>query len=267
MTSQEEFDSNDLLAQQIGIHGQAGQIAQQTAAQQYYTEEKEKSIADAQLEVNETLEKLYHMLRQDVYKYVDGQQQLMEWIPVADNKRVLTEEGVDRMMQAISFYINKENLLSNFNEDQINEIMLTFRKALNANHYTKYEVWFRIPTFEECKIILENKIQEQVKIKEFANELIGNNLSKDDIKKELLKKIEFTVHKEIKKIKEVKIKENLKEWELMFEGLAQMVFATLNRAWKGEERGSLRRHMNVTELLGARTPQPQQARGFKLWGR
>jgi len=47
-----------------------------------------------------------------------------------------------------------------------------------------------------------------------------------------------------------------------------IVFATLNRAWKGEERGSLRRRMNVSELIGASSSRPQQPKGgFFSWGR
>src|SRR3990167_7492335 len=125
----EEFDK---LAQQIGLHGQIGQQAATSAAAQYYIEEKEKSIAEAQLEVESTLERIYHKIKQDTYKDVgEGR---MDWVSLKDEKkRILTEEGVERIMQPMGFYINKENLLSNFSEEQINRIMLTFRLALSAN--------------------------------------------------------------------------------------------------------------------------------------
>ena len=40
-----------------------------------------------------------------------------------------------------------------------------------------------------------------------------------------------------------------------------MVFATLNRAWKGEERGSLRRHTNISEVIGQSPRQQMQETG------
>lgn len=41
---------------------------------------------------------------------------------------------------------------------------------------------------------------------------------------------------------------------MIFESLSQLVFAILNRAWKGEERGSIRRHTNISEILGKNSP-------------
>ncbi|HUU87843.1 MAG TPA: hypothetical protein VMX17_08830 [Candidatus Glassbacteria bacterium] len=259
MTTPEE---NEELLQQAAIAGQAGQIAQSAAAAQYYTEEKEKSIAEAQLEVEVTLEKLYHLLKQDVFRDVDKGR--MDWVAITDDKkRVLTDEGVDRIMQTMSFYINKENLLSNFSETQINNIMLTFRLALNANFFMRYNTIFRQPSFEECKAILENRLKEQKEIKKYAIEMLGEKPDEEKIKQEVFKEVENRIEKEIQKIKEEKRKENLREWELLFEQLSQMILATLNRAWKGEERGSLRRHTNISEVLGRTSPIQKEGGMFK----
>jgi len=59
----------------------------------------------------------------------------------------------------------------------------------------------------------------------------------------------------------------LSEFELLFEQLSQLVYATLNRAWKGEERGSIRRHTNISEIIGARPQQQQEGGLFSKWGR
>ena len=262
MVTQEEQDQTDQIMQQTGLATQAGQIAQQAAASQYYVEEKEKSIADAQLEVEVTLEKLYHLLKQDVWKDVDKGR--MDWVAIKDDKkRVLTDEGVDRIMQTMSFYINKENLLSNFSEAQINNIMLTFRLALNANFFMRYDTIFRQPPFAECKEILENRLKEQEEIKKYAVEMLGGKPDEEKIKQEVFKEVENRIEKEIQKIKEEKRKENLREWELLFEQLSQMILATLNRAWKGEERGSLRRHTNISEVLGRNVPVQKEGGMFK----
>jgi len=265
MVTEEEQNQTDLIMQQAGLATQAGQMAQQAAASQYYVDEKEKSIAEAQLEVEVTLEKLYHMLKQDVWRDVD--QGRMDWVAIKDDKkRVLTDEGVDRIMQTMSFYINKENLLSNFSEQRIDTIMLTFRLALNANFFMRYDTIFRQPPFAECKAILENRLKEQEEIKKYAVEMLGGKPDEEKIKQEVFKEVENRIEKEIQKIKEEKRKENLREWELLFEQLSQMILATLNRAWKGEERGSLRRHFQISEVIGGKPPSMQQSGGWFGFG-
>ena len=58
----------------------------------------------------------------------------------------------------------------------------------------------------------------------------------------------------------------LSEFEMLFEQLSQLVFATLNRAWKGEERGSIRRHTNISEIIGSRPNMPKESGGmFSRW--
>lgn len=262
MVTPEEQEQTDQIMQQSALATQAGQIAQQAAASQYYVDEKEKSIADAQLEVEVTLEKLYHMLKQDVWRDVD--QGRMDWVAIKDDKkRVLTDEGVDRIMQVMACYINKESLLSNFSEAQINQIMLEFRLALNGLHFQKYEIFFRIPTFAECKAILLQRFEEQKDIKKFAMEVSGLTPDEEQIKNDIVKENEGRIEKELANIQHTKTKENLMEWEMTFTQLSQLVRATLNRAWKGEERGSLRRHTNISEVLGRTTPIQKEGGMFK----
>ncbi|MHA1880880.1 MAG: hypothetical protein ACTSYG_10840 [Candidatus Heimdallarchaeota archaeon] len=255
-------EESEEIMRQAALVSQTEQAGQAAAAAQYYVEEKEKSIAEAQLEVEGTLDKLYHLLRQDVWKDVGRGR--MDWVPLEDEKkRVLTDEGVDRIMQTMAFYINKENLLSNFNETQINNIMLTFRLALNANFFMRYNTLFRQPTFEECKKILQDRLKEQEELKKYAKELLGVKPNEEEIKKEVFREVENRVEKEIQKIREEKRRENLREWELLFEQLSQMILATLNRAWRGEERGSLRRHTSISEVLGNTAPAQKEGGLFK----
>ena len=50
---------------------------------------------------------------------------------------------------------------------------------------------------------------------------------------------------------------------MIFTQLEALVEATHNRAWKGEERGSLRRHFNISEVIGGRPPMPEKK---SFWG-
>ena len=249
----------------VGMSNALAQQNQMNAQQQYVMQEQERSMFEAQTECETTLNKLYHQLSQDIFKI--NNQGEVEWSPIGDDKkRRLTDDGVNRIIELMSFYVNKENLLSNFNEDQINGIMLRFRLAFSANILMRYKIYFRQPSFEECKDIFKQRIKEKKQMKMFAAEMAGLNLNEEDVEKGLLKEYEDRMEYELVKIKEEKKKEMLSEFELLFEQLSQLVYATLNRAWKGEERGSMRRHTNITEMIGTR-PQQNQQGGFLGWGR
>lgn len=248
------------------MQGAVAQSQQQAQATQYYVQEQEKLFAEAQLECETTLKTIYYRLRQDILKPdKDGN---LGWIPIEDQtKRRLTDDGVERIMELMSFYINKENLLSNFSEEQINRIMLTFRLAFTGNILMRYKIYFRRPSFEECKAILEKRVEERAKMRAFASELLGKEVSEKTIKEEMLEEMEERIEYEIEKIREEKSKENLKEFEMLFEELSQMILATLNRAWKGEERGSLRRHTNITEISTTKPPVVEGRGGIFNWRR
>jgi len=246
----ENYDELERNIEETALAGQVGQQAQTVAAAQYYLNKQEQTLAEAQLEVETILEEVYHNLRQDIsYIRKDG---TLAW---KDNpnprKRILTDEGVERIMQLLKFYINKNTLLSNFSEEQIKQRMLEFSLALNANIFMKYEFYFRKPSLEECKEKLFKKLEEKQKIKKFANEFLGKPITEEQIRKDVFSEIENRVEYELKKIEEETKKNNLREYELLFVQLKSVVEATHNRAWRGEERGSLRRHMNVSEILGS----------------
>ena len=229
---------------------------------QYQMEEVEKNLAEAQLDCEETLTKIYHLLKQDVLK--PNAQGVLEWQPISDSKkRVLTGEGVDKLMQIMQSYINKETLLSNFDNKMIARRMLKFCLALNALLFMKYEIYFRSPSLKECQEILQSRIDENIKKRVMNLELLNKEVDKEKIKEEVLEEIEPQIEYEIEKIKDDKKKLNLREFEMIFTQLEALVEATHNRAWKGEERGSLRRHFNISEVIGGKSPIPEK-KGF--WG-
>ena len=252
------------VAEQVGLNAQANQatvLANQAKQLQYKMEESEQNLAEAQLDCQETLSKIYHLLKQDVL--TPNEEGILEWKEIEDTKkRVLTEEGVEKMMQVMQSYINKETLLSNFDEKMIARRMLEFSLALSAVIFMKYDVYFRSPLLDECKDILQNRIDEKNKRKKMNIELLNKEVDMDKIKEETLKEVEPRIEYEIQKIKQEKKKLNLREFEMIFTQLRALVEATHNRAWKGEERGSLRRHFNISEIIGGKPQTPEK----KRWG-
>ena len=260
---EEEYNE---VAERVGVHQAAQQgnlVANQNNQMQYQMEEQEQNLAEAQLDVEATLTKIYHLLKQDILKpNSDG---ILEWMNIADSKkRVLTEEGVDKIMQIMNGYINKETLLSNFDDKMIARRMLKFCLALNALMFMKYEIYFRTPSLEECQAILQSRIDEKIKKIKMNLELLGKEVDANKIKQGVLKEIEPQIEYEITKIKAEQTKLNLREFEMIFTQLEALVEATHNRAWKGEERGSLRRHFNISEVIGGKSNQMPEKKGF--WG-
>jgi len=260
------------VAEQVGLHSvtqQGNLLAAQSNQMQYQMEEAEQNLAEAQLDVTDTLTKINHLLKQDNLK-INEETKVLEWVAIEDSKkRVLTEEGVDKIMQVIQSYINKETLLSNFDEKTIARRMLDFSLSFSALIFMKYEIFFRIPTLDECKVFLEERIKDKIKKKRISLELQNKEVDEKKIRKVIVDELMERFEYEITKIKEEKTKLNLREFEMIFTQLKALVESIHNRAWKGEERGSLRRHFNISEIIGGRTQMPQKRSGgwFGIGGR
>ena len=262
---QEQYPYNE-VAEQVGLHHTAQQnslIADQTKQLQYQMEEREQTLAEAQLDCNETLSKINHLLKQDILKINDSG--VLDWEEITDSKkRVLTDEGVDKIMQIMQSYINKETLLSNFDDKTIARRMLEFSLSFNALMFMKYEIYFRTPSLDECKVIFKNRIDEKVKKKQMVVELQKEEFNEAQVRKEIVDDFIERMEYEITKIKEEQTKLNLREFEMIFTQLKALVESTHNRAWKGEERGSLRRHFNISEVIGGKAAMPEKKGWFGM---
>jgi len=257
------------VADQVGLHAQNQQgnlVASQTKQLQYQMEEQEKNLAEAQLDCEETLTKINHLLKQDVLRVnSDG---ILEWQGIEDaKKRVLTDEGVDKIMQVMQSYINKETLLSNFDDKMIDRRMLEFSLSFSALIFLKYEVFFRTPSLSECRDILKDRIDKKVEAKKMTAQIFHKEFDEKAEETKILAELEDRLDYEIQKIKQEQTKSNLREFEMIFTQLKALVESTHNRAWKGEERGSLRRHFNISEVIGGRSPMPEKKGGIFGWGR
>lgn len=252
---QEEYEN---LARSQAIKGQASENEARDSQVQHLFEQKEKGLAEEQLDVEVIIDNIYNLLKGKEFKEVDG---VKRWVEPEKRSKTLSDWGVHRIMQAVRFHINKNNLLSNYNEDQINRLMLRFTNELNDLVLLKYEKLFQTPSFEECKEILQGRISERAKLRKFVYETLGKDMSEEQIKEEFTKEIETKIEKEIEKIKQKEMKEKLKEYGLILEELEAAVYATYNRAWKGEERGSLRRHSHFSEIFSPSMSQPKQNTG------
>lgn len=260
---QEEFQRQQEMQTQAM---QNSALNNQQQQQQMFQEEREKGLAEAQLDVEEIIDTIHSLLQGKEYK--DDGKGYKEWVEPLDNSmKTLSDWGVHRIMQTIHFHINRNNLLSNFNEEQINRLMLSFTKEMNGLVLLKYEKLFREATFEECKDILDKRLKERAKLKKYAIEIIGKEADEDKINREVVEEVENKIEDEIRSIKQQQLRERLKEYGLLLEEIESQVYATYNRAYRGEERGSLRRHTTFSDIRATGIPQPQQRGGMFSWMR
>jgi len=250
-----ELMASQQLQQQMGANAMNTQ-------QQLMFQEQEKGLAEEQLDVEEIINNIYNLLQGKELR--DNGQGIKEWVNTGDSKRkILSEWGIQRIIQIVRFHINKNTLLSNFSEEQINRLMYHFTTEMNDIVLLKYERLFQEPSFEECQKIIQEKLEKREKIKTFAIELIGQTPDKEKIKRELAEEMEGRIEKEMEKININERKERIKEYGLLLWEIEQAVYSTLNRAQGGKERDTLRKHASFSEV---RTVNPDQKKGGGVFG-
>jgi hypothetical protein len=257
----EEEKTRIILNQQERETASKQQTAQLTQTQQaLLLGEQERSMIKDQLDLSEELERIEHLLKGDILKR-DSRGQLIWEAPEDSEMIILSEHGIHLIMNSISFYINKNTLLSNYDETTINAKMEDFASDLNDTVFMEYEKVFKYPTFEDCKKVLEARIENKTKLREFAYEMVGKEIKEGEVKKEIINELEGEIEREIDKIKEQIIKNKLKRFALIIREVQDAVHSTYLRAWKGDERRTLRQHINISEIKGGNiSPQREPSR-------
>jgi len=90
-----------------------------------------------QLELNDILERAEHILRGDVVAVKNGNVIWEKNINPKDN--TLNEYGVQKIMQILSSYVNRNTILSDYTPKEINEKVLDFGIELNNLFFMKYD--------------------------------------------------------------------------------------------------------------------------------
>ncbi len=215
------------------------------------------SIVKDQLSLGEELNNIHYLLK-GYTREVNEDTKELEWTPPKnDDLKILSNYGIQFIMNAISWYINKNTLLSNYDEDTILAKMEDFANDLNDAVFMEYEKVFHYPSFEQCKEVLMERLKKKAQIKSFSMELLGKEVVPEKIDQEILKEMEGRVEKEIEKIREQLIKDKLKRFAIIIREIQDAVHSTYLRAYQGMERSSLRRNTHITETHGTGLVNPQ----------
>jgi len=91
-----------------------------------------------QLELDNILERIEHLLKGDIIND-DGQGNVTYKKPDNNDLIILNDYGVQLIMNIISFYLNRNTILSNYQPERINEILYDLGNELADLVYINYE--------------------------------------------------------------------------------------------------------------------------------
>lgn len=235
------------------------QVAQ--SQQALFMQENERSMVKDQLDLNEELDKLEHLLRGHILTKTNNDQ--MIWVAPSDPEMViLSDYGIHLIMNTIIFYINKNTLLSNYDETTILTKMEDFAETLADTVFMEYEKVFQYPSFDDCKKIMLARLEHKTNLRMFTMELMGKKPNRETIESNLIFEMENRIDSEIQKIKEQIIKNKLKRFMILIREVQDAVHSTYLRALNGQERKTLREHIHISESRGGFGMQQKQGGGF-----
>lgn len=237
--------------------------------QDMFIENQEKSMIKEQLDLNDIILRMDYLLR-GYYMGPDDNGEITWKKPQSEDMKVLSDYGVQMIMNTVSAYLNQNTLLSNFKDEQIAQKMKNFADELTYAIFLNYEKIFLYPSIEKCLEEIKERVKKQAMITKASYE-IQNNTDKtfDEIYAEKLKLIEKTIETEVIKTRDRLMAEKLKRLPLLKRMIIDAVHTTYNRSWNGQERSSLRQHMNINEArgFGVSPMMPKKGGLFSSWGK
>lgn len=111
----------------------------------------DNNLIEYQLDLREILDRIYHLLKGHQIKE-DAQGNIIYSDPIDSNMIVFNDFGVDLIMNIMSFYLNRNTLLSNYDEETINWKVLDFGNELVDLIHNKYELMFHVPSIDGLSI-------------------------------------------------------------------------------------------------------------------
>ncbi len=99
----------------------------------------DENLIEYQLDLKEELNRIYHLLRGDQLK--EDKEGNVRFIAAEDsNMKIFNEYGTQIIMQIVVSYLNKNTLLSNYDDETINGKIFDIGTKIRKLIYTKYEV-------------------------------------------------------------------------------------------------------------------------------
>lgn len=134
---QEDKGKHNIAAQFAQAQNRQAQAANVSRVVSPYATQDHENMNKWRLDVDGTLERLYHLFRSDILVIENGQKVYKD--NPNPEKRKLNETGTADCMELLTTYLNKEVFLGNYDEDQIRQIVLDISIAFRDLIYMNYE--------------------------------------------------------------------------------------------------------------------------------
>lgn len=109
----------------------------QAAMGQMQQQEEQQNLVRWQLDFTEDLERIYHLLKGHVI-VVGADNELEYQEPKDESMKPFNDKGVQLLMNILRFYLNRNTILSNYDEDTILWKVKDFGNAVRKLIYMKY---------------------------------------------------------------------------------------------------------------------------------
>ena len=124
-----EIEREELTGSYDGILQQRSIDPRQNSQLSSFSAKTEDNIVRWQLELNDILERAEHILRGDVPTFKDGH---IIWAKNPKPKEnPLNDVGVSEIMKVLSMYVNRNKVLADYSNEEINIKVFDFGRALN----------------------------------------------------------------------------------------------------------------------------------------
>lgn len=236
---------NDSLSQQLEEQRlKSLQMQNETSRSSFFNPDRINDLAASQLNIEEELDKIFHLLSGHVIIVINGKENWVE--PKDDRLKILSDYGVKQIMNIMYFYINKNTLLSFYDEETTNWKVKDFGEELIDLMLTKHDKFFHYPSPEE----LYEKYLPIVKSQ-------GMNITDAELYDKCIEE------------SNAERRSKIKHCPMIHKCLVDSVDSTYRRALGGRERESLRKMIHVAQSLNnAANPFDQQKPSIreKLFG-
>ena len=102
-----------------------------------FAPQMQENLIKWQLELDNILERCEHILRGDKLVFQNGN---LTWQPCGNpSAQILNEYGVQEVMRVLSMYLNRNTILSDYDDTEIREKVLDFGRELSDLFFMKYE--------------------------------------------------------------------------------------------------------------------------------
>jgi hypothetical protein len=132
-----DMEEEELQSSYQGAQNQSYIDPRTYSQQSSFAVRPDDNLVKWQLELNDILEKAEHILRGDIPKYKDG---ILIWQKNENPKlNSVNEYGIQEIMKILVLYINRNTILSDYDNKEINYKVLDFGRRLNNFIFMRYD--------------------------------------------------------------------------------------------------------------------------------